>query len=76
MYPDCPYQEAWKAGTPLGTLAGGAMPGPIEATHVAVAGLEGATSGLAVASDATSMSTPITGAITRQLCALRAVSGT
>jgi len=35
MYPLCPYHDAWKPGTPLGTRAGGAMPGPTLLAHVA-----------------------------------------
>src|SRR5207244_10753443 len=35
MYPLCPYHDAWKPGTPLGTRAGGAMPGPTLRAHVA-----------------------------------------
>ena len=51
---------------PLGTRAGGAMPGPIEPTHVAFAGASaGADAGAAAARDAMSMSTPTTGPITR-----------
>jgi len=66
MYPDCPYHDAWNPAIPLGTLAGGAMPGPIEPTHVAFAGAgAGADAGAAAASDAMSMSTPMIGAITR-----------
>ena len=76
MYPDCPYQDAWNPGVPVGTRAGGAMPGPTDPTQVAVIGLAGVTSGPAAASDAMSMITATTGAITRQLCALRAVTGT
>src|SRR5437867_3746483 len=35
MYPLCPYHAAWKPGIPLGTRAGGAMPGPTLLAHVA-----------------------------------------
>src|SRR5712692_4771865 len=35
MYPLCPYHDAWKPGIPLGTRAGGAMPGPTLLAHVA-----------------------------------------
>jgi hypothetical protein len=79
MYPDCPYQDAWKPGMPLGTRAGGAMPGPIDPTHVAPAGSAPATlvgAAPAAASDAITMTTATTGRITMQLCAMRAVMGT
>src|SRR5438093_124904 len=35
MYPLCPYHDAWKPGTPLGTRAGGAVPGPTLPANVA-----------------------------------------
>src|SRR6266576_1046104 len=35
MYPLCPYHDAWKPGIPLGTRAGGAIPGPTLLAHVA-----------------------------------------
>ena len=38
MYPDCPYQAAWKPVRPDGTEAGGAIPGPVELTQAAAAG--------------------------------------
>jgi hypothetical protein len=79
MYPDCPYQDAWKPGMPLGTRAGGAMPGPTDPTHVAPIGAAPVTfvgAGPAVMSDAIIVTTATTGPITMQLCALRAVMGT
>jgi len=35
MYPLCPYHAAWKPVIPLGTRAGGAMPGPTLLAQVA-----------------------------------------
>src|SRR5690349_6294205 len=37
MYPLWPYQAAWNPGMPAGTCAGGAIPGPMSAAHVAPA---------------------------------------
>ena len=38
MYPLCPYQDAWKPGTPEGTLAGGGIPGPTLDVHASGCG--------------------------------------
>src|SRR2546421_3873226 len=38
MYPLWPYQDAWKPGTPDGTVDGGAIPGPTLEVHVSVSG--------------------------------------
>src|SRR5438105_4327462 len=35
MYPLWPYHAAWNPGMPAGTCAGGAIPGPMSAEHVA-----------------------------------------
>src|SRR5438045_1817946 len=42
MYPDWPYQVAWKPGIPAGSDAGGGMPGPTVEAQVAVFAAAGA----------------------------------
>jgi hypothetical protein len=58
MYPLCPYQAAWKPGSPEGTLAGGGMPGPTLEVHGVVSELGVTGCSVARAAPASAGATP------------------